>query len=553
MAVTLAPPPRLSIPEKKLPEQQPIPAAPAAPVAPVTPAVTTKPAPEGDTFTRAGKPVLPASGNLSRETAVSRLSAGGGYVQLDQMPETLKTSLRDAGIKDTDLAALAGNDGAIRGRDDFNKLFAAADKNDKNGSSDSVALTDKQGRQTAQGKAFSALDQHIADSRNRAVAEGGARFAGDKRLDAASRGGAALKPGESGPHVEKVQQALVDMGLGNAETMEKGKYDADTAQAVSRFQRETGLTQDGMAGKDTLGALAATAPKPGEASKASAEYDKIFKDGRADMGIAVGFDEDNSHKRVEYDVRKGLTDKGFKETSMAQIEAMPAADRERLGLTAQRLDKNAAYFLKDDGAGNADDAVVRMVTPTNGGPAALESYKKMLREDEVVTYGGHARYGSGPDFDPKSSGAGNFVVDGHGNRRGDHLPDELRAAIPDTKRSDLPQVEARPAYQVLGFHGCTTEDYLTRLRANGAAGSRDTKSTDVYTTSMVGRFGHVGPSLATMANATMERKTNRQIMELQNASFRTLLEGYKIPGKEGDPKEGALLFTGSGFLDNGQR
>ena len=123
---------------------------------------------------------------------------------------------------------------------------------------------------------------------------------------------------------------------------------------------------------------------------------------------------------------------------------------------------------------------------------------------------------------------------------------------PDTGRSDLPQVAERPAYQVLGFHGCTTEDYLTRLRAN-APGGRDSKSTDVYTTSMVGRFNHVGPSITNLVGGTMERQSNRQIMELQNASFAQMLRGWKIPGREGDPREGSLLITGSGFLDSKER
>jgi hypothetical protein len=541
-------PVRVPAPEAQ-PNPRPVnaPNAPAAPAAAAAPKVTTVPAIE-DTY----KPTLPRSGNLGREAMTSKLTAGGGYVQLDQLPDTLKAQLRTAGVTDRDLAAVAGSDGAIRGKEDFQRLFSQLDKGDKNGSADSVALTDQRGQATAQGRALQELDRHIAANRNRAAAEGGTRFAGDKRLEAAAKGGPALRAGETGEHIEKVQTALADMGLGNKETMKKGVYDEATMQGVRRFQREAGLTQDGLAGKDTLGALTATAPKAGQVSKASADYDKLFADGRVDIGIAVGFDEDGHHGMVETDVRVGLQKQGFKETPLADIEKMAPADRERLGLTDQRLDKNAAYFLKDDGAGNKDDAVARMITPAKGGPAALEGYKQMLRQDELVVYGGHARYGTGPDFDKKSSGEGNFVVDGHGNRRGDHLPGELRSAIPDTQRSDLSQVAERPAYQVLGFHGCTTEDYLTRLRAN-APGGRDSKSTDVYTTSMVGRFNHVGPSISNLVGGTMERQSNRQIMELQNASFAQMLRGWKIPGKEGDPREGSLLITGSGFLDSKER
>ncbi len=501
--------------------------------------------------TPSGTRTLPTTGNLSRSTMADRLSQGGGFLDVDKLPESMKKTLGGAGITDKDLGELAGPDRAIRGREDFQKLFDRVERGDKNGKKDSVALTDAQGRPTAAGHAMRALDQHVADGRVRTAREGGQRFAGNTTLDATMKGDKALKPGERGEHVERVQQALADMGYGNPETMGKGAFDSATAEGVRRFQRDAGLKPDGMVGRDTLGALAATAPKPGEQSTRAADFDRLYKDGRLDIGVAVGFDEENNHKPVESQVRAGLTARGFTPLSQEQIAAMPEADRTRLGLGADRLDPKASYYLRDDGAGGKDDAVVRLISPDQGGASARDSYKRSMAQDELVMYGGHARYGTGPDFDAKSSGAGNFVVDGNGNRRGDHVPDELRAAVGSKTRSDLSEVTARPDYQILSFAGCTTEDYVHRLRST-EAGGRDARSTDVWTTSMVGRFGHIAPSILNQIDGTLDRKTNRQIQEQQNSTFKTMLEAWKIPGKEGDPREGALLFVPSGTLDNGR-
>jgi putative peptidoglycan binding protein len=63
-----------------------------------------------------------------------------------------------------------------------------------------------------------------------------------------------LKPGDRGANVQRLQRALAQLGYpaGTAD----GVYGTATAQAVTRFQRAHGLTADGVAGPQTLAALA---------------------------------------------------------------------------------------------------------------------------------------------------------------------------------------------------------------------------------------------------------------------------------------------------------
>jgi len=62
-----------------------------------------------------------------------------------------------------------------------------------------------------------------------------------------------LKPGDQGASVKLLQRALARLGYSPG-TID-GQYGPSTTQAVSRFQRAKGLTEDGILGPDTLRAL----------------------------------------------------------------------------------------------------------------------------------------------------------------------------------------------------------------------------------------------------------------------------------------------------------
>lgn len=68
---------------------------------------------------------------------------------------------------------------------------------------------------------------------------------------------ANLKQGMSGNEVRDLQKKLIDAGYGDllGKGQDDGIFGAKTAQAVKAYQKDNGLVVDGIAGKNTLGAL----------------------------------------------------------------------------------------------------------------------------------------------------------------------------------------------------------------------------------------------------------------------------------------------------------
>ncbi len=72
---------------------------------------------------------------------------------------------------------------------------------------------------------------------------------------------ANLKTGSSGSDVKKLQQTLTAAGYDVGETGADGVFGKNTAAAVKEYQQDNGLAVDGIAGKNTLGALYGTGAK----------------------------------------------------------------------------------------------------------------------------------------------------------------------------------------------------------------------------------------------------------------------------------------------------
>jgi peptidoglycan hydrolase-like protein with peptidoglycan-binding domain len=485
--------------------------------------------------------------SIGRDDFTRRLAASGGYLNVDRLPPDVRTTLRDVGITDADLSEVAGADHVIRGEAEFENLFRKIDaRADRDGSSRTLGLTAADGTATGSGRAFEAIERVV--TANRAVTDrtGGLRFASSTALDPVRAGTAVLESGSTGDGVRRVQQALVDMGYANPATMTMGTFDAETRHAVQRFQRDAGLRVDGGVGRETLGALAASAPPPGRVLDRSAEYDRLYADGRLDVTMALGFDEGGSHADAEREVLSGLRSRGFRPVTAADISAMSASDRTRLGLTAGRVDPNAQYFLRDDGAGGSADTVLRLITPGTDGARARASYARALEQDEVVIYSGHARYGTGPDFDAMSSGAGNFVIDGHGNREAHAPPAGLRSAIGRADRSDLRSLSTRPDYQLLVFNACSTEEYMHNLRDPGTF-RRDMTNTDIISTTIPTRLATNGAHTLRFLDGVLGRESNRTMLGAQSRIEQDRLRSF---GMDAEVPAAARTYSESGFLEN---
>lgn len=97
------------------------------------------------------------------------------------------------------------------------------------------------------------------------------RFASNTRLQQASTNVAPIRRGSVGTHVAIVQQAFVDLGLAMAISTKKGAPDGifggETESRVWQFQARTGLTRDGVIGRETMAKLDELLPANGPPPK----------------------------------------------------------------------------------------------------------------------------------------------------------------------------------------------------------------------------------------------------------------------------------------------
>lgn len=325
------------------------------------------------------------------------------------------------------------------------------------------------------------------------------RFQGDPVLTMLMTGIGALDSGTKRPHIWKIQRALADL---NFKTKADGTYDGTTAAAVKGFQEaynvptkapkgtpSMGEDQKGKVGGSTIAALDAYAPKtvpedeppadkhPGQRPK----YEALFADGKFEITLALGYDDNMKvhvpKKRQAMAYLQG--EMGFQLTDprTASKDEITAA-----GLDPDTVDRQLLYFTKDffsKTVNKSVHAVVKLLCPDEDGTKGaenLEAFKKALEQDDAVLYTGHARAGTGPDFDAHDSQAGNYVM---GQGYSAEYNKEIKGAD-----NQLDKTKFSKKYQLLNFWGCTTENYDKHLKKHlGKKGQDVLDSKDIVLTS----------------------------------------------------------------------
>ncbi len=283
-------------------------------------------------------------------------------------------------------------------------------------------------------------------------------FRSDDTLEQVAAGQLQLGTGATGQAVERMQRALLAAGCPLPRFGADGDFGAETRAALEQFQTRAGLEPTGTLDAATLGALDA---KGGAAATRYPEYGELFKDGVLDATIAIGFDEDGSDLSEGPQVRAGLAQRGFEPLDVAHLS--DAALR-GLGLDPSKLDREATYYAKLFVAdGRPVRALVKLIDRDS--PQAKEQFARAMSNAEVVVYSGHARYGTGPDFDRIDSPDGNFVI---GQT---YAPGHVVFGA-----NDLAKTHLSDGYQLMFFDACRTKDYLDDLRSiprNKNAGNLD--------------------------------------------------------------------------------
>jgi peptidoglycan hydrolase-like protein with peptidoglycan-binding domain len=248
-----------------------------------------------------------------------------------------------------------------------------------------------------------------------------------------------LRRGARGPEVVEAQNLLLRAGYSLQRYGADGRFGGETNAAVLRFQKANGLPQTGSFDAQTLKTLAATPPpKP--------NYDALFADGVLRGVLAVGYDESGAQQPERTELIQRLEQRGF--------HPVTRAERAELGLGA--TGRFVTKFIERHGA----PARVLLELVTDEDPDAKQRFAAALRTQELVLYGGHGRYGSGPDFDDIRSPAGNFVIGA-----------PFEPGHVTVGKNDLDATPLTPGYQLMFFDGCNTFRYFDDLRARTGKGN----------------------------------------------------------------------------------
>ena len=269
---------------------------------------------------------------------------------------------------------------------------------------------------------------------------------GDATLAKVAAGNAELSKGVKGDSVKLLQKALMDAGYPLPRFGADGDFGDETKIALAKFQETNGLPGTGRLDAQTIGKL--------DTAAASAvrfpEYDRMFKDGVLNTTIGIGYDEDGNDIEQRKDIVSGMVRRGFESLDVA---GKTDAELQKLGLDPKTIDREATYFTKTfDNDGKDVRALVKLVDRNSTNPK--KQFGDGMENSELVIYSGHARYGSGPDFDDIKSAKGNYVV-GQPYEEG-HVT---------IGANDLKKAKMTEGYQMMMFDGCTTRNYVDDLRA----------------------------------------------------------------------------------------
>lgn len=309
-----------------------------------------------------------------------------------------------------------------------------------------------------------------------------------------------LARGAKGAPVKHAQNQLLRAGFTLPRYGADGDFGRETAAAVARFQRAHQLPATGALDAQTLAALE-------NATSASPDYAALFADGTLRTVLAVGYDEAGSHEPEQAKVLEGLAERGYTEVT----------DEQRAGLD---LDAHGRYLTRTLPQGRV---IIELITAETD--HAKSRFADAMRSAEFVLYGGHGRYGSGPDFDDIHSPEGNFVI-GQPFEPG-HVA--LGA-------NDLSAAPLTHAYQLLFFDGCNTFHYFDDLRSKTPG--KTTKNLDVIGSTTELYWNVTASNLLTMLDGVTEQKNLAALEDALDEANRS------------GPADQLRYFRGDGFEDN---
>ncbi|HEX2690101.1 MAG TPA: peptidoglycan-binding domain-containing protein [Kofleriaceae bacterium] len=209
----------------------------------------------------------------------------------------------------------------------------------------------------------------------------------------------AVKPSWTGDEIRKIQRELARLGLYRVR-IDGDLADRTAAGLVEAFGDNTWRT---MTAAEVLTRLGAARPVTGDQREHALRYGEMFADGLFDITLGLGFDESDWHKLVLVEIEQALTARSFVVNNALGMELYREAGR------AVPANPSGTFWVRTEpltykppaGAARPIQVIVRFVGSPDGknGAEAASAFKEGMIESDATFYGGHGRYGSGPDFD----------------------------------------------------------------------------------------------------------------------------------------------------------
>lgn len=293
-------------------------------------------------------------------------------------------------------------------------------------------------------------------------------------------------------------------------------------------------------------------------------YERLFAEQVCSVVIGVGFDEYGSNRSQDYIVESGLVARGFVRDDAGAVQRLAAGKR-----TAPT--RNAAHYIAPAATRDADgrpvDIVVTLALAGDGsaGGDIASAFLEGLGRCDVAMYGGHGRYGTGPDFDynftadlldehgaieasfseykdleeflhdrgkaTKRSAlkeyrhlvakrrlvirrinSGNLVINlrnYHAGEFGSHLMVDQLKTDPNIRRMSKQVFDRR--YRLWLFNGCRTNDYFYNLRKLNP--KVNAGGLDLLGTRRVTYWSMIGHTLLQLLDELLQRRTFSQILQ----------------------------------------
>ncbi len=387
------------------------------------------------------------------------------------------------------------------------------------------------------------------------------RFIGDRILNKILLGRIArLSTRHNGRRgaVAKVQHALVDLGIELPMHQADGRYGDETEDAISQFRTRYGPSAGKYLDGSTLAVLDKTAPKPGGQQRHTVDYDRLLADGRLDVTVGIGATDEVVYRQLPGRRKKYKKTKQAAEVLMAKRfrawMRKQGFSLELLGLAGNQYWKTTRTLAWTSADGSRKsrkvDIWINLIVPHRGAAAA---FKEGLSQGEITLYSGHARYGSGPDFDAKKSPLENFRIGidtalKAAGRRTNVAKARRHGVAIDQEHDLLDMVRDKrfdpKRYRVLFFNACTSLAYLDEIRQHiGGTGT-----TDVIATRR--------PSMFTILESKVGLEEVQRFLEgiLAIESVESIVKGLndiqrgRHKGSNRFPRGG--IFSSSGMVDN---